>query len=235
MGDKINLEERIKNLESEQYLTKNNFISVQKGMLFFLLIISGNYIGELLSCRTQKLFSHNMYAKHGIALISLYFFVVISDNQLQKYNPIITFLGTLIIYLYFLCVAKVESKYFLVTLLVMTLIAFSQIYKEYVIKKSDDALNKFEISIKNNINNIQSWLIGISLIITLLGLLVYMGMKKIEYQKTFTYLLFFLGKVQCDDNLLGNLTNAKIHKESIVNHMYNFKNMIFFIKTALFN
>ena len=191
MNDKINLEERIKNLESEQYLTKNNFISVQKGMLFFLLIISGNYIGELLSCRTQKLFSHNMYAKHGIALISLYFFVVISDNRLQKYNPIITFLGTLIIYLYFLCVAKVESKYFLVTLLVMTLIAFSQIYKEYVVKKSDDELNKFEISIKNNINNIQSWLIGISLIITLLGLLVY-GYEKNRISKNiYIFIILF--------------------------------------------
>ena len=53
-----NLENKINNLQNDNdaFLSTSNFILVQKGILFFFLIISGNYIGELLSCRTQKLF-----------------------------------------------------------------------------------------------------------------------------------------------------------------------------------
>ena len=53
-----NLENKLNNLENttDPIISTQNIISVQKGLLFFFLIISGNYIGELLSCRTQRLF-----------------------------------------------------------------------------------------------------------------------------------------------------------------------------------
>lgn len=217
---------------TDNYISKDNFITVQKGMLFFFLIISGNYIGELLSCRTQKLFGKSMVSKHVIALISLYFFVVISDSKLQQYNPVITLLGTFLIYVYFLCMAKVEARYFIITLFILTVIAFFQIYRQYLKKKDDNELGKIERSIKQNIDKIQTCLIIISLLITLIGLLVYMGMKKIEYNKDFKYNTFFIGKPVCADNLLGK-TPPDINKNIDVSNTFKFSNMLFFIKTAL--
>ena len=181
-----NLENKLNNLENttDPIISTQNIISVQKGLLFFFLIISGNYIGELLSCRTQRLFSDNMTSKHVIALLSLYFFVIVSDSKLQKYNPIVTLLGTLLIYVYFLCVAKVESKFFLYTLVILTIIAFTQIYKEYL-ETNKDKLTHFEQFVKQRIDIIQKTFIALTLLVTFVGLLVYIGMKKIEYKKDF--------------------------------------------------
>jgi hypothetical protein len=224
LGNNDDLENKGKN---DNYFSVDNLILVQKGILFFLLIISGNYIGELLSCRTQTLFTNNMYSKHIIALISLYFFVIVSDSKLQKYNPIITLFGTIFIYIYFLCISKVESKYFIIILVVLTLIAFTQIYKEYL--ENTQKLSNFEKKIKQKINLIQQILIGLTFIVTLIGLLIYLGMKKIEYKSKFNYKLFLLGKHKCLNNLIGSSKYFKNIKG------INMKNItpFFLIKTAL--
>jgi hypothetical protein len=234
------LEEKLNKLEKkeseEDYFTLDNFITMQKGLLFFFLIISGNFLGELLSCRTQKLFKRKMVVKHLIGLISLYFFVIISDNKLSKYNPIVTFIGALVLYLYFLCLAKVESNYFLITLLLFTIIAFTKVYKEYVNNKTKK-LTKFELFLKDKISLIQKILILITFIVTTIGFLIYLGMKKIEYNKTFSYLTFFMGKPECSNNLLGKLNTkqlSSVNKNSFVNHIPNLSNFIYFIKTAFY-
>ena len=231
-----NLENKLNNLENnDPIVSTQNLISVQKGMLFFFLIISGNYIGELLSCRTQRLFSENMISKHVIALLSLYFFVVVSDSKLQKYNPLITLTGTLLIYVYFLCMAKVESKFFLYTLVILTIIAFTQIYKEYL-ETNKDKLTQFEQFINERINLIQKTFIALTLLVTFIGLLTYLGMKKIEYKKNFDYTLFFLGKAKCKNNLLGDIKSLKDSKnlnlKSIEKSTLDLSNVLFFLKAA---
>ena len=241
--ERINkLENKLNNLENrnEPIVSTQNLISVQKGMLFFFLIISGNYTGQLLSCRTQRLFTRNMISKHIIALLSLYFFVIVSDSRLQKYNPVITLLGTLLIYVYFLCMAKVESKFFLYTLVILTIIAFTQIYKEYL-DTNKDKLTQVEQYINERINLIQKILIILTLIITLLGLLTYLGMKKIEYKNDFTYTLFFLGKNKCKNNLLGdikllkNTSTKNLNLKNIAKESVTFDNLPFFLKAAFSN
>ena len=219
-------------LKKKSIISKETFIIVQKGMLFFFLIISGNYIGGLLSCRTKKLFATSMFAKHLIAMMSLYFFVVVSDSKLQQYNPVITLIGSLVLYIYFLCIAKVESKFFIIILIILTLLAFFQIYREYLTKKTDKELGFIDGLVKNNIDNIQLSLIVISLLITIIGLLVYIGMKKLEYKNGFRYKTFFLGKSECKNNLLGNIPKS-LNKTSLRNHLYSIDHIIFFIKIAL--
>lgn len=232
-----NLENKLNKLENntDPILSTQNLISVQKGMLFFFLIISGNYLGELLSCRTQKLFSGNMISKHIIALLSLYFFVIVSDSKLQKYNPIVTLLGTLFIYVYFLCMAKVESKFFLYTLVILTIIAFTQIYKEYL-ETNKDKLTHFEHYINEKIDLVQKTFIVLTVIVTFIGFLTYLGMKKIEYKKEFSYPLFFLGKAKCSNNLLGNIKSLKDTKnlnfENIKKSSIDLSNVLYFIKSA---
>ena len=48
---------------------------MSKQLFFFILIISGNYLGELFTCGTQRLFQNNMYIKHLLGLMTMYFFV----------------------------------------------------------------------------------------------------------------------------------------------------------------
>lgn len=217
------------------FLEKNNLASIQKGLLFFVLIISGNFIGELLSCRTQKLFKNSMLIKHVIAFVSLYFFVIISDDQLSAYNPAYTLLGAIIIYMYFLCFVKSEAKYFLLIVIILTVVAFLQLYDRYLEKKSNKELGRYEIKLKENISLIQMILVAINIFISIFGMLIYMGMKKLEYQNEFTYYNFFLGSPKCKDNLLGDKIPKEFHLEKYKEHAFNFENLKLFLKTALYN
>ena len=76
-------------------------------------------------------------------------------------------------------------------------------------------------------------LIGITFFVTLIGLLIYLGMKKIEYGNQFTYPLFFLGKSSCSNNLLGNLKTIKeVNVRNITRFSVDLKNVLFFVKSA---
>ena len=134
-----------------------------------------------------------MFAKHIIGFISLYFFVIITDSKTQTFNPIYTFGVIIIIYIYFLLMAKVESKYFILIILILTILVFLQIYKEFLINKNNDnnKLNKYELYIKNSIPRIQTILLIISFLLTIIGSLIYLGMKKVEYGKEFRLGYFF--------------------------------------------
>ena len=212
-------------------LQQDNIVAIQKGMLFFLLIISGNFIGELLSCRIRKLFLKSMLIKHIIALISLYFFVIISDSRLSKFNPLKTLLSTIFVYFSFIVLVKSEAKFFFLVVIILGVIAFLQIYTDYLKNKENLELNKYEIYIKNNIHTIQLFFIVSTILITLFGMLIYMGMKKLEYGNTFRYISFFLGKVKCSNNEFGNI-NIPISKVDIKNRNFNWDNIEYFIKKA---
>ena len=64
---------------SEEDLIKNdkntNFYSVRliNGMFFLLLIISSGFVGDILNCKYQRLVINNIYMKHLVAFLTLYF------------------------------------------------------------------------------------------------------------------------------------------------------------------
>ena len=230
------LEKRVKLLETQSNISDtklvsiDNLIIIKKGLLFFFIILSGNYLGKLLACQTQRLFTNDMIAKHTIGLISLYFFVIITDDKMQKYNPLMTLLLTVIIYVYFLLMAKVETSYFIVIMLLLSLLVLLQIYKEYLYTKEDDKLENYEIHVKKLIYKLQNIILFLSFFLTIFGALVYLGMKKEEYGKDFKLQTFLLGKPNCKNNLLGNKPinkNKNVH-QGILHH---FK----FIKEAFYN
>ena len=55
-----------------------------KHLFVLYLIIAGNYLGELFGCKTQKMFQENMYFKHIIGFMTLYFFVLFTSTEEQK-------------------------------------------------------------------------------------------------------------------------------------------------------
>jgi len=47
--------------------------NIMNGVLLLILAISGNFIAETLGCKTQKLLTENMLAKHVVILFIIYF------------------------------------------------------------------------------------------------------------------------------------------------------------------
>jgi len=75
-----------------------------KQLFFFILIISGNYLGELFSCRTQKLFTNNMIVKHILGIMTMFFFVTLIDDGDSK-NDLNTIYISLGLYILFVLIS----------------------------------------------------------------------------------------------------------------------------------
>ena len=54
--------------------------SIIKGIFLLILAVAGNFVAETLGCKTQKLLSNNMYAKHVVLLTTIYFCINYTDN-----------------------------------------------------------------------------------------------------------------------------------------------------------
>ena len=60
-------------------------LELNKSLFLLFLVVCGNYIGELLGCKTQKLLSENMYMKHIVL-----FFIIVGDRYFINNNLLLT-------------------------------------------------------------------------------------------------------------------------------------------------
>ena len=167
----------------------------------FILIISANFLAEIFPCGLQYVLRNNMIIKHTFGLFTMIFFVVLSHKNKNKniYDIIKNSLG---LYLFFIILSRCEIHIFFIVLIFLGITYIINILKHDIMnqkinkkgdKKRQDENNK-KLMIYNNMTFILYILIILS---TFLGLLIYMGEKKIEYKKKFNYFTFFIGKHKC--------------------------------------
>ena len=74
-------------------------------VLLFVLIVSGNYIGELLPCRVQYQM-HNIYLKHLMGVLTLSFFVILTSSRYSTFSNIGKLVVSFLLYIFFLAFQK---------------------------------------------------------------------------------------------------------------------------------
>lgn len=212
--------------KSEEF---NKLVVIHQGLLFFLLVISGNYIGNLFSCRIQRVFTDNVYGKHIIGFISLFFFIVLVDPNFKKINPLKTLLFSIPIYIYFLILSKAEAPIFLIILLLLILLVIVNAYYNYIEYKEEnnEQLNKMEKSVYKYLLLIKKIIVGLIFLLTILGFLIYLGMKKVEYQGKFKLLSFIFGTKVCKNNSMGKNLDSNISQNKLTPG-----SIIYFLKKA---
>jgi hypothetical protein len=170
-----------------------------------ILIISANFLAQLFPCRLQKLLNNNIYIKHLFSFLTLLFFVVLTapldDKSLQN-----IFYKSLTLYVWFILIMRTDPYIFILLLLVIAFI-YILVLKENELKADVENENKQKNSNQEKINkinqeitfikNINQKLLYTSIILTIIGFLLYMGEKKCEYKKDFCYLTFIFGKPSC--------------------------------------
>jgi len=213
--------------ENNKILSLDNMSTIHKGLLLFLLIISGNYIGSLVSCRTQDLFNNNIYVKHMIGFISLYFFIILAELSINPFKALIL---SIPMYFYFIVLTKSESTFFISVIFFLLILVFLHNYKSYLDKKEN--LSKNEILYLKNNNILRKIVIGIIFTVTLIGFLIYLGMKKVEYKNNFNFKNFFFGNIVCKNNFLGKKTSLNPDDINLAKKYLNLELIIYFIKKA---
>lgn len=162
------------------------------------LIIASNYIGELFPCRVQDLLSGNVYLKHFIAFLTLMFFVVLTDSSSQQKEFKIIFNNSIKLYILWLLLINNEKRFFIISLILLGIIYIIQLiktdYEENIKQQKNIEYNK---KVLTYIKNIEKMIYVIFFIVLILGFIVYMGEKKIEYKSKFNYFTFIFGKPSC--------------------------------------
>lgn len=166
--------------------------SSPKSIFVLYLIISGNYLANLFGCRTQEALNNNMWLKHLLGFMTMFFFVVLVDSKSKwSDSPRTQLLFTLLFYCMFVITTRMDYKWWLAFIIGLSLIYILQVYKEH---------DKTEESNRKNYETYQRYLIYITGIIILLGFVIYYGRKKSEYGQNFDHSIFLLGKTNCSFN-----------------------------------
>ena len=81
---------------------ENYMNDVIKGIFLLVLAVAGNFVAETLGCKTQKLLSENMYAKHMVILLILYFAIGFTGGDIPQHPSVVLKMALGIYVLFFL-------------------------------------------------------------------------------------------------------------------------------------
>lgn len=166
------------------------------GIFLMMIAISGEYIGKMFPCGFQKLFEGNIYSKYILAFFILFVSIILSKEELTKDHNILFVFGiSLLLYIWLICMTKM-NVYFFITLTIVLFSLFT--YVQYH-QNNKDEKNKKEKN-KKEYNIITLTLFILSIVITIIGFLLYYGEKKYEYKNLFSWKIFLFDNTICNNN-----------------------------------
>jgi hypothetical protein len=160
-----------------------------KSIFLLILAINGNYVAETLNCSLQKYLTDNMYAKHFVNLLIIYFTLGFVGND--KINPTHNFMFTLGIYIVFLLFTKMDLNFSILAFIVLAVIYTLNNYLKYY-EDQKDPDEKLNNKIRKAIYNLCIGLI----ILILIGSIIYTR-RQLKEHKDWSTMKFIFGVTKC--------------------------------------
>ena len=175
---------------------KTSFYSVRlvNGMFFLLLIISSNFVGDILSCKYQRSILNNIYMKHLVAFLILYF--LNSNLFTDKDHPIDRLKNCIILYVIFILIMRLDFNFTIIVILLIFVIHLLHQHYIYYRKNPDKAENYNTVIRLHIFIRVLSL---ITLIIAIIGLIFNYIERKSEYGEDFHLTKFILGNLKCEN------------------------------------
>ena len=162
-----------------------------KGVFLLVLAVAGNFIAETLGCKTQKLLSENMFAKHFISIFILYFAIGFVNSDSPQ-HPVTVMQTAAVIYALFLLFTKMDLTF---TLIVFLLLGASYINSTFIdYYKSETPEN---IELIERLENIQKMSYMLMTGLILIGFSLYFRKQYNDYYKTWSTTKFLFGVNKC--------------------------------------
>ncbi len=170
-------------------------ITIGKNLFILYLVISSNFLANLFGCKVQQAFQDNMLLKHFLGFLTLFFFVTLADTSETLPSDLRYRFGiALIIYLFFMISTRVNLRFWVPAIVSLGAVYIIEFFKQEEKKKEDTDQDRGLI---DRYSKAQQGLVGIATLLILVGFLVYIGEKKMEYNKEFRWTTFFFGKTTC--------------------------------------
>ncbi len=168
-----------------------------KSVFVLYLIVACNFLANTFGCRTQKLLNNNMYVKHLIGFLTLFFFITIvtaSSSDGQDENIFFKKLtAAVLLYVVFLASTRTKGVFFNIFL---SLIGANFLIHAYV-----DTLDKEKF--KERIKKLKlyaKWLNRLALAILVIGVILYTMEKRKEYKDQWDTSKFIFGNITCKND-----------------------------------
>lgn len=154
-----------------------------RNLFMMMLLLSMNFIQPLLPCNTTRALQQSSLIRHIIGFFVLMFFVVTVDSELDSYLPLGTlFATTFLIYAWFMVASKMTANWWITLFALLGLLYLINMYED---KDSMDT------NLVEHLRVAKDWILGISVFITAVGFVIYVGEKKLDYKAKFNYGEFF--------------------------------------------
>jgi len=174
-----------------------DFDTEVKGLFLLVLAISGNFIAETLNCKTQKLLSENMYAKHLISLFILFFSITLFNGE----EPLKIFIKTISIYILFLLFTRMNLMFTIIVFILLTIYYISGLYLEYYIKESEKESEKESDKYLEKIKKLhktKELITKMILVFILTGFTLYFQKQYNDHHKNWSTTKFIFGVRNCN-------------------------------------
>lgn len=171
-------------------------ISDFAGAVFVLyMLISSNFQAQLFPCRVQTLLNTSQSLKHLLGFLTMTFFVVLVNSK-NKLGVAQLFLLSSVAYLWFMMSAKMNLYTWFIMIFILAIVFLLQVYKDHQeVENDSDAKAKVDAAAKAQ--EILSYIVAV---LTVIGFVVYMSEKRIEYGDKFEFGRFFLGNPVCKND-----------------------------------
>lgn len=177
----------------------NNFLRLfeYKALFILYLIIAANFIAQTFGCKIQYLLNNNMYVKHLITFFTLFFFIILlspTDPNIDSENIYFKKLGiSILLYVLFLLSTRTKGLFFNIFL--------SLIGINYILNTYAESLNKDKHKEKiEKIRKLAKIFGRLSIIVLVIGVVIYYQEKKNEYKDDFKISKFIIGNTECRNN-----------------------------------
>lgn len=163
-----------------------------QGIFLLILAVSGNFVAETLGCKTQKLLTENMFAKHFVLFFILFFSIDFVKSDTNMHPKDILSL-TILVYIIFILFTKMNIYFTVVVFAFLMLLYTTQTFINYY-KDSPNPKNREFV--KKLIARQKFQYIFVILII-LIGFLQYSLKQYKDHRKNWSTLTFIFGKPTC--------------------------------------
>lgn len=173
-------------------VTPKDIETIFRTILLLFIILSANFLQHGLSCNIREHLRNSILDKQIFILLTIYFTVSLmdTDNELEIKKRIVY---SLIIFLMFIIFQK-TNKYFTITIFILLVISFTLNEKIKFNNLNNKQYKDEEKKIKNIINIIYI----VSLLLLIIGHLIYFKKQYLEHKKNFNIKTFYLGTLTCD-------------------------------------
>jgi hypothetical protein len=158
------------------------------------LVIAGNYIGNLFGCRVQQLFKETMWIKHLLGLFTTYFLIILASPP-AEYSTRETLVFTTAIYGWFFLTTKMHVRFWIPMILAVLAAYFVHVYTKQQTDKGEP--KPAEEPTQAILKRFQQVAVAFAAVMTVVGVVVYYGEKKIEYGSVFSTWTFWNGVSDC--------------------------------------